>query len=146
MNVLGLTVGTVVEGRTLDERRAAYGCDICYCSNKELVFDYLKDRVTLGEVGNPIPLQLERVYRDDSRLGSLLLRGLHFAIVDEADSVLVDEARVPVIISRSAPAGDNDAYYLAAIDLARSLADDDFVVLLRSASSVSYQRRSLPSD
>jgi preprotein translocase subunit SecA len=102
---LGLTVGRILQGMSPAERRAAYGCDIAYCTNKELVFDYLKDRIALGQRAGLARLQLERIYREDARAGRLLLRGLHFAIVDEADSVLIDEARTPLIISaeREAP-------------------------------------------
>jgi preprotein translocase subunit SecA len=82
-----------------DARRAAYACDVTYCTNKELTFDYLKDRITLKGQPNRMELQLERLFGADARARRLLLRGLHYAIVDEADSVLVDEARTPLIIS-----------------------------------------------
>ncbi len=96
---LGLSVGIVTHDQTPEERRAAYRCDVTYCTNKDVVFDYLKDRILMRHRPGHIQLRLERLYRKDSRLEQLLLRGLPFAIVDEADSVLIDEARTPLIIS-----------------------------------------------
>src|SRR3989441_3677497 len=80
-------------------RRAAYACDVTYCTNKEVVFDYLKDRILLGRQPGRIQLQLERLCGERARVRQLLHRGLYYAIVDEADSVLIDEARTPLIIS-----------------------------------------------
>ncbi len=96
---LGLTVGCVVHEVSQQERREAYGADITYCTNKELTFDYLRDRLLLGEQAHPLRLQAEYLQGREARVHRLLLRGLHFAIVDEADSVLVDEARTPLVIS-----------------------------------------------
>lgn len=77
---LGLTVGVVLNSMDNDERRAAYNCDITYVTNNELGFDYLRDNMV--------------IYKEQ-----LVQRGLHFAIIDEVDSVLIDEARTPLIIS-----------------------------------------------
>ncbi len=77
---LGMTVGCIQNAMNYDERRAAYGCDITYGTNNEFGFDYLRDNMA-------------------SRPEHRVQRGFHFAIVDEADSVLVDEARTPLIIS-----------------------------------------------
>ena len=90
---LGLTVGTIVHGMAPDAKRAAYRCDVTYCTNKEVTFDYLRDRIILWDRPSQTRLQLEHLYGERSRVHHLLLRGLHFAIVDEADSVLIDEAR-----------------------------------------------------
>jgi preprotein translocase subunit SecA len=126
---LGLTVGTVTEGMEPKARMEAYRCDITYCSNKQLVFDYLKDRLVLGETHSPLGFRLERLHGRQSRLGDLLLRGLCFAIVDEADSVLVDEARTPLIISRENKTLDVQRLYQEALALAECLeAGADFVV------------------
>jgi len=97
---LGLTVGCVVHGMAPARRREAYRCDIAYCTNKEIVFDYLRDRLVLGESSDPLRLYGEHLYESRGKNDRLLLRGLHYAIVDEADSVLVDEARTPLILSR----------------------------------------------
>ncbi len=77
---LGLSVGVVLNSMTNDERRAAYACDITYVTNNELGFDYLRDNMV--------------IYKEQ-----LVQRGLHYAIIDEVDSVLIDEARTPLIIS-----------------------------------------------
>ena len=77
---LGLTVGVVLNSMNSEERRAAYNCDITYVTNNELGFDYLRDNMV--------------IYKEQ-----LVLRELHYAIVDEVDSVLIDEARTPLIIS-----------------------------------------------
>lgn len=99
---LGLSVGLVLHGQDPEERRAAYRADITYATNKEIAFDYLRDRIATGGRRGEIRLRAQRLGGDDSSTGRLLLRGLHFAIVDEADSVLVDEARTPLIISGEA--------------------------------------------
>jgi preprotein translocase subunit SecA len=99
---LGLSVGVVTSGMSAEARRQAYACDITYCTNKELVFDYLRDRIALGRRPGRIHLQVARLAAPASRRPQLLLRGLHFAIVDEADSVMIDEARTPLIISKAA--------------------------------------------
>ena len=77
---LGLTVGVVLNSMDNDERRAAYNCDITYVTNNELGFDYLRDNMV--------------IYKEQ-----LVQRGLKYAIIDEVDSVLIDEARTPLIIS-----------------------------------------------
>jgi len=98
-NALGLTVGTITEEMDPDARRQAYACDITYCSNKQLVFDYLKDKLALGTGDPGLKLTLESLHSEQPRMDRLLLRGLYYAIVDEADSVLIDEARTPLILS-----------------------------------------------
>ena len=77
---LGLTVGVVLNSMESEERRAAYDCDITYVTNNELGFDYLRDNMV--------------IYKEQ-----LVQRGLNFAVIDEVDSVLIDEARTPLIIS-----------------------------------------------
>src|SRR6185436_1670767 len=105
---LGLTVGVVTEKQTPPERQAAYACNVTYGTNKTIVFDYLRDRITLASRNSSLRLQLEKLGGDGSRVRRLLLRGLNFAIIDEADSVLVDEARTPLIISAPAESGDEE--------------------------------------
>ncbi len=96
---LGLSIGVVVSGRSADEKRHAYDCDITYCTNKDIAFDYMRDCLEPGRVHSNLQFQTERLVTGAGRARKLLLRGLSFAIVDEADSVLVDEARTPLIIS-----------------------------------------------
>jgi preprotein translocase subunit SecA len=122
---LGLTVSAVIHGPAPEARRAAYESDVTYVSNKELAFDYLRDRLVLGHHGSRIDLQLERLAGRDPRARRLILRGLHFAIVDEADSVLVDEARTPLIISAEGEPGAERHLYTTAITLANRLRPGD---------------------
>ena len=77
---MGLSVGVVLNSMSSEERQQAYGCDITYVTNNELGFDYLRDNMA--------------IYKKN-----LVLRELHYAIIDEVDSVLIDEARTPLIIS-----------------------------------------------
>jgi len=96
---LSLKLGIITHEKELGERREAYACHICYCSNKELTFDFLKDRLVLEQHQGTRLLQAALLTGNSSWSEKLLLRGLHFAIVDEADSVFIDEARTPLIIS-----------------------------------------------
>ncbi|AMN41145.1 preprotein translocase subunit SecA [Rhodoplanes sp. Z2-YC6860] len=120
-DALGLSVGTILEGMSPPERRHAYGCSITYCTNKQVVFDYLKDRLLLQQESRALHLKLEALHREDPRSNRLVMRGLCFAIVDEADSVLVDEARTPLIISGKQGAGDQERLYRQALDAARRM-------------------------
>ena len=97
---LGLTVGVVLNSMDNDERREAYGCDITYVTNNELGFDYLRDNMV--------------IYKEQ-----LVQRDLHFAIIDEVDSVLIDEARTPLIISGQS--GKSTSLYEACDILARQM-------------------------
>jgi preprotein translocase subunit SecA len=116
---LGLRVGAIVHGMDPGARRAAYAADVTYCTNKEIVFDYLRDRLALGRRRGRIQLTLDRLVGEAGRASRLLLRGLHYGIVDEADSVLVDEARTPLIISGEAhpSAAAERAAYEKALEL-----------------------------
>jgi len=115
---LGLTVGRVVHDLKHEERRRAYGCNITYVTNKELAFDYLRDRIAIGQMTENLRMKLEALCQSEARSRKLVMRGLHFAIVDEADSVLIDEARTPLIISRETDAGEE----LHLAEIARGLA------------------------
>jgi preprotein translocase subunit SecA len=113
---LGLRVGTIVHGLEPPDRRAAYACDITYTSNKEIAFDYLRDRIVLGQRPSNLGIKLRRISgraRDDNTV----MRGLFFAIVDEADSVLVDEARTPLIISKQTRPDEERAWAETALGL-----------------------------
>lgn len=117
---LGLSVGVIVHGLTPEARRQAYACDVTYCTNKELVFDYLKDRLAIGRQSTQIQRRLRRV-SSPGQTDGLLLRGLYYAIVDEADSVLVDEARTPLIIAGRGNDADERLVYEQALAVARQL-------------------------
>jgi len=129
---LGLTVGTITEGMSPEARRSAYACDITYCTNKQLVFDYLKDRLMLGQEARHLHLQIEGLHAEYPRTSRLLLRGLCFVIVDEADSVLVDEARTPLIISNVGDTAHEKQIYTEAVTMARQLTSElDFSIRMR---------------
>ena len=118
---LGLSVGIIREKQELPERAAAYACDITYCTNKDLTFDYLRDRITLGQRASDVRLKLNELLRPSGPEPRLRLRGLHFAIVDEADSVLVDEARTPLIISAEVPSQFAPEMLTRALSVSQSL-------------------------
>ncbi len=116
----GLSVGTIVTGMSLDARRQSYACHITYCTNKELVFDYLKDRVAAGGRASRAQIKV-RAHLGGARDSAILLRGLHFAIVDEADSILIDEARTPLILAEKGESAGDPQSYVEALELARGL-------------------------
>ncbi|MBM3523892.1 MAG: prepilin peptidase, partial [Alphaproteobacteria bacterium] len=118
----GLSVGLCEPEQDRGARRAAYACDVTYCTNKDVVFDYLRDRLAIGakRAGNRI--RVGELFGGGGReSGQLVLRGLHYAIVDEADSVLIDEARTPLIISGTSGRPEDAAQYHTALDVARRL-------------------------
>ena len=104
---LGLTVGVAVSGMDNKEKRAAYACDITYATNNELGFDYLRD--------NMVTRAQDKVQRE-----------LNFAIIDEVDSILIDEARTPLIISGRG--GKSSEMYVQAQAFARTLKPDDYEI------------------
>jgi preprotein translocase subunit SecA len=116
---LGISVGIIVHDMSPDERRQAYACDITYASNKEIAFDYLRDRLALGKKPSNIAIKLQRL---QGRYNSgVVMRGLHFAIVDEADSVLVDEGRTPLIISREVSSAEDEIWTQQTLELIADL-------------------------
>jgi preprotein translocase subunit SecA len=131
-HALGLTVGIVTE-RMSDraERQAAYACDVTYVTGKQVAFDYLKDGLQRRHRRSRLTPHLARL-RGEPAGERLLLRGLCFAVVDEADSVLVDEARTPLILSGPAGSGDWDATYRQAMEIASTLEEgSDFRLHIR---------------
>lgn len=121
---LGLTVGCIQPGMSPDERRAIYASDVVYCTNSELVFDYLKDHLLIKNAPQAMHRYAERLKGNQELDKELMLRGLHFAIVDEADSVCMDEARTPLIISATKQASDAETeIYRQALAVARQLTE-----------------------
>ena len=120
---MGLSVGTVTNAdREPEARRDAYACDITYCTSQQLAFDYLRDRLSFGGRRGPIALQVGKINPgSQQRALRPLLRGLCFAIVDEADSVLVDEARTPLILSQPMATEHPPEHYREALQLAGCL-------------------------
>lgn len=116
---LELSIGVVLQDMDIAKRRDAYACNITYVSNKELTFDYLKDCIALGEASRTH--QQLRELAGSRGAEPPILRGLHVAIIDEADSVLIDEASTPLIISETLPDDLDPAVYAQAIELAHTL-------------------------
>ena len=112
---LGLKVGVALNSMTSEERQEAYKCDITYVTNNELGFDYLRDNMV--------------IYKEQ-----LVLRGLHYAIIDEVDSVLIDEARTPLIISGQS--GKSTALYEMCDLLARQMKRGDDVQELTKMDAI----------
>jgi len=102
---LGLTVGCIVHGLTDEQRKQAYACDVTYGTNNEFGFDYLRDNMKYS-------------------IATMVQRGHNYAIVDEVDSILIDEARTPLIIS--GPTDDQSEVYRLVDALIPSLAEEDF--------------------
>jgi preprotein translocase subunit SecA len=140
-HALGLRVGVIVHGLQPAERRAAYGCDIVYASNKEIAFDYLRDRLALGNQPRNLALKLARLKGRTRRTEGTVMRGLHFAIVDEADSVLIDEARTPLIISRETDAKDEQRWAEEALELSAELVIDEDYRIHRDDRRIELTRR-----
>ncbi|MBR0897684.1 preprotein translocase subunit SecA [Bradyrhizobium tropiciagri] len=122
---LGLSTGVVVQGMSKAERRQAYAKSVTYCTNKELAFDYLRDRVALSRRGSRLHLSLDKLRGHQERDEDLVLRGLHFGIVDEADSIFIDEARTPLILSSSIGASGEKLQCEKALDFATQLVAGD---------------------
>ncbi len=120
---LGLRVGCVTHNLQPAEKRAAYGCDITYVTNKELVFDYLRDRLTLGDRVESTLLRAESLHSKVQRSHRLLIRGLYYAVIDEADSILVDEARTPLIISGASGDDEERSFLQQALVIGSSLTE-----------------------
>jgi len=132
---LGLSVGAVVQGMAKAARRQAYSSSVTYCTNKELAFDYLRDRVAMTHRGSRLHLTLEKLRGSAQRDEELVLRGLYFGIVDEADSVFIDEARTPLILSSSIGPAEEKDQCEQALALARGLdAKSDYAVDLAERS------------
>src|SRR6201981_2626707 len=104
-NLLGMSVGCIVHDLDDMQRQEAYRCDVTYGTNNELGFDYLRDNMKF-------------------RLEDMVHRPFHYAIVDEVDSILIDEARTPLIIS--GPTEDNSAFYMRVDKLIPALAEGDY--------------------
>ncbi len=114
-------MGSIVQGMERSEKREVYKRSIVYCTNKELAFDYLRDSVARTGRTSKMHLSLERLRGVGSPQDSPVLRGLYFAIVDEADSVFIDEARTPLILSASVGAAEEAAVFRRALALAARL-------------------------
>ncbi len=121
--LLGLRVGCVTQPLQAADRRRAYGCDVAYCTAKELAFDYLRDG--MARVADLSALeQRARRLQSDRPHEPAVLRGLCMAIIDEADTVLIDEARMPLVLSQGGGSAPEEEFHRGALALARRLAAD----------------------
>lgn len=128
---LGLSGGSVVDGMETGQRRDKYNQDIVHTTNKQIAFDYLRDRIEIGDDLGDLRFQFRQIQRHRQPGGNaeLLLRGLCFALVDEADSVLIDEANTPLIITKTLPSEESTDTYSDALYLASTLfIDKDYTV------------------
>ncbi len=127
---LGLNAAAVVEGMDTEQRREKYAAEIVHTTNKQIAFDYLRDRIEMADDTGPLRFQYQQIQRQmPGSKPPLLLRGLCFALIDEADSVLIDEANTPLIITRTIPNKETPQTYSDALYLASTLfIDDDFTL------------------
>jgi preprotein translocase subunit SecA len=120
---LQLSAAPVIDGMEPQQCREAYRADIVHTTNKQVAFDYLRDRI-------------EQRQQSTAADNQLLLRGLCFAIIDEADSVLIDEANTPLIITRTLPNDESDETYSDALYVASTLVEDQHFKLDQKSRSV----------
>ena len=126
----GLSVSHVEQSTPHQERRAAYMADITYCTNKEVAADFLRDRLVLGRLKGLSHTLIDNITSSNRNLTNRLLqRGLHCAVVDEADSILIDEAVTPLIISGEAPNPEQQVSFRLASQIADRLeAGSDYTI------------------
>ncbi|WP_309246807.1 preprotein translocase subunit SecA [Ramlibacter montanisoli] len=116
---LGLAVSAISQPMELVQRRAAYACDVTYCTAKELAFDYLRDSLLQPADLSPLERRLREAGTPATH--GPVLRGLCMAILDEADTILIDEARVPLVLSQAAPALAEQAFLRRALAIAQRM-------------------------
>jgi preprotein translocase subunit SecA len=137
LEALGVSVGIVVHEMSPADRRAAYGCNVTFVSNKEVAFDYLRDRLlaeeTIGD--HNIHLKVRKALAGASAKAEPMLRGLDVAIVDEIDSVLIDDAGTPLLISAQSDASLDEDAIRKAVEIASVLDErTDFIIGAQSIS------------
>lgn len=126
---LGMSVTCVTQAMAPRERRAAYAAAVVCAAQRVLATDYLRDRMQLGRRHGTLRGQLERLAGDAPAAGQLMLRGLHCALVEEADWVMLDEAQAPILITGEMEPGVDRLLCEQALELARALAvDTDFSI------------------
>ena len=121
---LGLRVACVTQPMDAAQRRDAYRADVAYCTAKELAFDYLRDSLGREADLSALEQRARRLAAAESDAGPVL-RGLCMAILDEADTVLVDEARMPLVLARAEGSDEEETFHAGALQVARRLAADD---------------------
>jgi preprotein translocase subunit SecA len=128
-HALGLTVGSVTQSDGHERRRCSYRCNVVYCTARELVFDYLRDRLTRGGMLSDLQRRVATLNTESTPAPGALLQGLCMAIIDEADSILIDEACVPLILSERNRNAQESECLVSALSLAAQLdAHDDYAL------------------
>lgn len=126
IEAFGLSVGLIDSEMSPDQKRQAYGCDVAFVTNKDLCFDYLRDLQARGSQRSHGRALMARVGQGAARPGTApMLRGLPFALLDEVDLVLVDEARIPLIISGPRGEAEGEEEFRRALDIAADLRAED---------------------
>lgn len=120
-NALGLEVGLITEEMDPSERSVQYRKQVVYCTNKDVAFDYLKDQIAFEHFNRRSRHLLAAVCNPQQASRKTVLAGLFFALIDEADSVLLDEAGTPLVIARDVDSSQQLAVYSTAIELAKAL-------------------------
>ncbi len=138
---LGLSAAAITDGMELETRQQGYQCDIVHTTNKQIVFDYLRDRIEMGQDTGRQRFEWRQYQRQRAAKQPLLLRGLCFALIDEADSVLIDEAKTPLIISRTLANDESNETYSDALYLASTLFPDQDYRLDQKARQVELTER-----
>jgi len=142
---LGLSSAFVIDGMSLADRHLAYSCDIVHITSQQLVFDYLRDRLTFGNDVGKLSLLFRKIDNEKNQKQPHLLKGLCFAIVDEIDSVLIDEARTPLIISRQQESEISEQQYFDALFLAGSLNREHNFVVDEQSRKISLTKTGMQS-
>ena len=124
LNMLGLTIGCVTHDMEQDDKRISYGADITYCANKELVFDYLRERAR-SQRASPLAYRLQLAgFGQIFENARPLIENLDFVLIDEADSVLIDEANIPLILTEPVDDALSKSFVQQAIDMVEEAQDD----------------------
>ncbi|MGJ8594792.1 translocase [Sulfitobacter sp.] len=141
---LGLDVGVILEGQSEAERQQIYKRAVVHGANKEIAFDYLRDRMVLRRQPGNLHRKVERITGKQIG-GALRMNGLHFALIDEADSVLVDEARTPLVISGAVSQGQGHdiEMFQSAMVAAEQLQEGPDYKVLASERRVVVSKRGL---
>ena len=117
----GLSVAAVTQSMKRDARCAAYDASVAYCTARELAFDYLRDGLAQPRAQTALGRRAQRLGKGHSATRATVLRGLCMAIIDEADTVLLDEARMPLVISQAAEDSDSTQFLAGVLHLAGTL-------------------------
>jgi preprotein translocase subunit SecA len=136
---LGLTVDSVVQGKEREDRRKAYACSIVYSTNKDVAFDYLRDGLAMTGKTSRLHLAIDQLAGGKAQPADLVLRGLYFGIVDEADSVFIDEARTPLILSASIGPSEEKDQSEQALAIARALLEDKDYLIEQAAKIITLE-------